>query len=140
MRERYVGSKILSGVYLALIFLVYISIFIYISSDMNSEQSKVHSLILVLITSFIGTYGKQYYESMIYMIYNFEIDRVPKEIKRIILRDFALTNWFTLLLLSSFFVQTLKDHVSIFVLLGVIALPHLLYLIGLFFKLTDSEN
>lgn len=140
MRERYVGSKILSGVYLVLIFLVYIFIFIYISSDMNSGQSKVHSLILVLITSFIGTYSKQYYESMIYMIYNFEIDRVPKEINRIILRDFALTNWLTLLLLSSFFVHTLKDHVSIFVSLGVIALPHLLYLVGLFFKFIDSEN
>lgn len=140
MRERYVGSKILSGVYLTLIFLVYIFIFIYISSDMNSGQSKVHSLILVLITSFIGTYSKQYYESMIYMIYNFEIDSVPKEINRIILRDFAVTNWLTLLLLSSFFVHTLKDHVSLFVLLGVIALPHLLYLVGLFFKFADSEN
>ncbi|HFN8439576.1 TPA: hypothetical protein ACHHBJ_002765 [Staphylococcus aureus] len=140
MGERYLGSKILSWVYLVLIFLVYVFVYIYITSDMSKEHSTIQSSILVIITSFIGTYSKQFYESMLYMIYNFEPDKVPKEINRIILKSFAMANFSTLMLLSVFILNLLKNQVSIFLLIVIIAMPFLLYIIALFFKFTDSED
>lgn len=140
MRERYLGSQILGKVYFTLIFFVYVFVYIYITSDMSKEYSNIQSLILVIITSFIGTYSKQFYESMLYMIYNFEPDRVPKEINRSILKNFAVTNFLTLMLLSAFISNLLKNQVSIFLLIGIIAIPFSLYIIALFFKFTDSED
>ena len=106
-----------------------------IKNDLN-----IQSLTLVIITSFIGTYSKQYYESMMYMIYNFELDLIPKEINRQILKVFAVINLFTVILLSSFISRILRNQVSIFLLTGIIALPSLLYIISLFFKFSDLEE
>ncbi|AQM42150.1 hypothetical protein BZ166_12505 (plasmid) [Staphylococcus cohnii] len=140
MRERYRGAKILSWVYLFLICFIYFYIYIFITDDMIKNDLNIQSLTLVIITSFIGTYSKQYYESMMYMIYNFELDLIPKEINRQILKVFAVINLFTVILLSSFISRILRNQVSIFLLTGIIALPSLLYIISLFFKFSDLEE
>ena len=140
MRERYRGAKILSCVYLFLICFIYFYIYIFITDDMIKNDLNIQSLTLVIITSFIGTYSKQYYESMMYMIYNFELDLIPKEINRQILKVFAVINLFTVILLSSFISRILRNQVSIFLLTGIIALPSLLYIISLFFKFSDLEE
>lgn len=140
MRERYRGAKILSWVYLVLIFIIYVFVFIYTRNDIIKNDENLQSFMLIIITSFIGTYGKQFYESMLYMIYNFELDRIPEEINRQILKNFAVTNLFTLMLLASFISHILKNQVNAFLLIGIISLPFLLYLVSMFFKFSDSED
>ncbi len=115
-------------------------IYLYIEADMSIENSNIQNLILIIITSFIGTYSKQFYESMLHMIYNFEIDRIPREINIIIAKNFALINLLTLMLLSKFISLILKNKVSVFLLICIITIPFLLYIIALLFKFTDSED
>ncbi|HCY9366212.1 TPA: hypothetical protein O2D32_002726 [Staphylococcus aureus] len=140
MKSRILGAKILSWVYAILIGLVYIFVFIYIISDKQLAQGSIQSLILVFITSFLGTYSKQYYESMIQMIFNFKIDLIPNEINKMILKIFALTNWLTLSLLSSFFSRVLKDYFDPFIIVTISFIPSLLYMVALFFSLLELEE
>ncbi|HDC8895583.1 TPA: hypothetical protein O9O36_002645 [Staphylococcus aureus] len=140
MKSRILGAKILSWVYAILIGLVYIFVFIYIISDKQLAQGSIQSLILVFITSFLGTYSKQYYESMIQMIFNFKTDLIPNEINKMILKIFALTNWLTLSLLSSFFSRVLKDYFDPFIIVTISFIPSLLYMVALFFSLLELEE
>lgn len=139
MKERYLGVKILNWTYLLLVALVYIFVSKYINSDINTSDGELKSLILVFITSFIGTYSKQYYESMVYMIYNFETDVIPEEVNRMVLKSFAITNWLTVMLLSSFFVKTLNNNLNVIALFGVILISSLLFLIAIIFKFSDNS-
>ena len=140
LKSRILGAKILSWVYAILIGLVYIFVFIYIISDKQLAQGSIQSLILVFITSFLGTYSKQYYESMIQMIFNFKTDLIPNEINKMILKIFALTNWLTLSLLSSFFSRVLKDYFDPFIIVTISFIPSLLYMVALFFSLLELEE
>lgn len=139
LKERVLGSKILSGIYIILIIIVYsfISTYIYTTQDRTNES--IQSLILVLITSFLGTYSKQFYESMVYMIFNFEVDLIPYEVNRMMLKSFAMTNWLTILLLSAFFSHVLKGHLNVITLIAIICIPSFLYIVALFFKFLERN-
>ena len=66
------------------------------------------------------------------MIFNFKTDLIPNEINKMILKIFALTNWLTLSLLSSFFSRVLKDYFDPFIIVTISFIPSLLYMVALF--------
>ena len=74
------------------------------------------------------------------MIFNFKTDLIPNEINKMILKIFALTNWLTLSLLSSFFSRVLKDYFDPFIIVTISFIPSLLYMVALFFSLLELEE
>ena len=125
------------GVYNVSMFTLCMYLYIFLDSDL---KGSIQSLILVFVISFLGTYSKHFYESMIQMIFNFEVNRIPAEINSRVLISFAVTNWLIVVLLSSFFGRVLKNYFDNFVLIVITLLPSLLYMVALFFSFLDTEG
>lgn len=139
IRKRLFGVKLLSVIYIVLLSVIYYFVNIYVKSNNFTNSEHMQSIILILITSFMGTHSKEYYISLVQMIYNHQIECIPNVANKIILKITTVVNFLTLILLSKFLVEILTGRSSKLTLIAILVIPTLLYAISLYYKFNNSD-
>lgn len=131
------GVTILSGVYIGLILVIYITIGAYISDVDNSEQSIYQSIVPLIITGIIGGFSKGFYFSLVDLIFDNCEELVTEKVKRNNRKIEGLINYITILLLLRFLIN-MNTNENIFLNIAVIAIGCLsgLMIISFYFKFT----
>ncbi|MHB7927288.1 hypothetical protein ACYCJG_00015 [Staphylococcus chromogenes] len=140
INEKNLGVKILSWFYLAMIIVMYGSVYFYIQFSDNVKNASVQSLIILIVTAIGGNYSKQYYFNLVSVIiyYNEELETVVmKKWKEIV--D-TIVNYVTLLLLQVYLMHGVEN--VYFTVVGTIIISFLTIslVIAQFFKISSYDE